>query len=420
MTKRRLLLIVVPIAGLFGLLAFAIFAWRPSISPVASPDVSIDAALVKKGRMVVALGDCAVCHTRPGGQDFAGGLPLKTPFGIIFTTNITPDRETGIGGWPLAAFRRAMREGVSRDGHLLYPAFPYIHYTEVTDADIEAAYAFLMTRTPVHERAPENELPLPLRFRPSLAFWNLLYLRSGARPPKDDSEVERGRYLVDSLGHCSSCHTPLGIIGGEKSRQHFGGGRIDGWDAPALTELGNADIPWTRDQIVAYLSHGVAIEHGAAGGPMRPVVENLGTVPPADVQAIATYLMSLPQSPGTERVATVTIDPARLAHGQAVFQASCETCHGASASMTTALHRPSLALSSAFHGAAPRNAIATIIEGLSWPENPGVTTYMPSFGDALTDRDIADVVDYVRSTTGRAAWADTPATVTSLRKELKP
>ncbi|TFW15865.1 cytochrome c, partial [Duganella callida] len=284
--------------------AAAAWVFQPAIAPISPPSPNdFDPASVARGARVVAQGDCMVCHTSAGGAPYAGGLPLRTPFGTIYTTNITPDAQTGIGTWPLAAFTRALRHGVSRDGHLLYPAFPYIHYTRMSSADIDDAYAYLMTRTPVAARAPDNDLLLPLRFRPLLAGWNLLYLRPGPRAddPAQSAQWNRGRYLVDGAGHCASCHSTLDPIGGERSPA-FSGGNIDGWDAPALTDLLNAPKPWTREQLALYLRHGWSPEHGAAAGPMGPVTHSLAQVPQADTDAIATYIMSL-QRPSARSVA---------------------------------------------------------------------------------------------------------------------
>lgn len=239
----------------------AALMWKPAIAPVGAPPVaSFDAQTKLAGARVVALGDCIVCHTGRGGQPFAGGLPLATPFGTIYSTNITPDVDTGIGNWSLEAFTRAMRHGVARDGHLLYPAFPYIHFTRMSDGDISAAYAYLMTREPVKANAPANELIFPLNFRPLLAFWNILFLRPGpeAADATKDAQWNRGKLLVDGLGHCASCHSPLNAIGGEKSGHAFDGGIVDGWEAPALNALGAAPKPWTQAQLVTYLRTGRA------------------------------------------------------------------------------------------------------------------------------------------------------------------
>jgi len=414
--KRRL----VVAAGLLVAcaLAFVAFAWQPALPRVSSPDIELTPGLIAQGRRVVELGDCAVCHSPKGHPAFSGGLGLKTPFGTIYTTNITSDGPTGIGSWSLAAFVRAMRHGVSRDGHLLYPAFPYIHYTKVTDEDLRAAYAYLMTRPAVRAPAPANDLPLPLRFRPALAFWNLLYLRPGAVPATDHSPLARGRYLVAGLGHCSSCHTALGLIGGE-SGEYLGGGDVDGWHAPSLTTLRDAPRPWTVGQLTDYLRTGMAGEHGAAAGPMRPVTDNLGEVAPDDVLAMATYLMSIQKGPSHR-------DPSpgpgaatsQLARGQALFEVSCAVCHGEASAMGTHIGRPPLQASSALAGPTPQNAIMTVFEGIPWPDRPVPAAYMPPFAGTLTDAQVTDLVVYLRSTTGQAPWPDVDSGVRKARKEL--
>jgi mono/diheme cytochrome c family protein len=359
-----------------------------------------------------------VCHTAAGGSPYAGGLPLHTPFGTIYTTNITPDPDTGIGNWSLAAFTRALRHGVSRDGHLLYPAFPYIHYTRMSTADIDDAYAYLMTRTPVAARAPENDLLLPLRFRPMLAGWNLLYLRPGpvADDPAQSVEWNRGRYLVDGAGHCASCHSTLGLIGGERSPA-FSGGNIDGWDAPALTALLQAPKPWTREQLAIYLRHGWSPEHGAAAGPMGPVAHSLSRVPEEDSDAIATYIMSL-QKPVTKTpAASASTDTARVAQGATLFAGACANCHGAAAPMMAAGGRPSLALSTAVNSERPDNLIQLVLNGVPW-SHAQQTTFMPSFSASLTDAQIASIAAYVRADIGkRPAWSDVEKRSAEIRKE---
>jgi mono/diheme cytochrome c family protein len=417
------------IGGVLVAGAAAATAWviQPAIAPIQPPAPnSFDDASVARGARVVAQGDCMVCHTAPGGAPYAGGLPLRTPFGTIYTTNITPDKETGIGNWPLAAFTRALRHGVSRDGHLLYPAFPYIHYTRMSTADITDAYAYLMTRTPVVAKAPDNDLLLPLRFRPMLAGWNLLYLRPGpvADNPAQSTEWNRGRYLVDGAGHCASCHSTLDPIGGERSPA-FSGGNIDGCDAPALTALLQTPKPWNREQLAHYLRHGWSPEHGAAAGPMGPVAHSLSQVPEADTNAIATYIMSL-QTPAkalpttAAAAATATTPPASSAtvtQGAALFAGACAGCHSAAAPMMATSGRPSLALSSAVTGDRPDNLIQVVLNGIPW-SHPGQDTFMPPFAASLTDAQIASIAAYVRADIGkRPAWPDVEQRATKIRKE---
>src|ERR1700738_117409 len=198
-----------------------------------------DKASMLHGAELTALGDCATCHTAPGGAPFAGGRAFDTPFGTLYSTNITPDSETGIGQWSLQAFTRAMREGVALDGHLLYPAFPYPHFRRMTDADIASVYRFVMSRNAVHATAPKNHVTFPFNFRPLVAVWNWLYLNRDLDPSlvPADAQARRGKYLVDSVGHCAACHTPMNKLGAEKRGEAFEGGLIEGWEAHALPTL---------------------------------------------------------------------------------------------------------------------------------------------------------------------------------------
>jgi mono/diheme cytochrome c family protein len=425
MTRKSRLLAAGGVVILAALAAAVLLMWKPAIAPVNPPAASsFDAQTKLAGARVVALGDCIVCHTAKGGQPFAGGLPLATPFGTIYATNITPDVETGIGSWSLEAFTRALRHGVSRDGHLLYPAFPYIHFTRMSDRDIAAAYAYLMAREPVNATTPANDLMFPLTFRPLLAFWNVLFLRPGEQPANaaKDAEWNHGKLLVDGLGHCASCHSPLNTIGGEKSGHAFDGGIVDGWDVPALNALGSAPKPWTREQLVTYLRSGRASEHGAAAGPMLPVTRDLATVPEADVQAIAAYILSIqkPQS------ASFNVTAATVAHdsmspaaqrGAILFSASCAQCHGPAAPMQSIGERPTLAFSTAVNAATPRNAAQMILSGNGWHGEDSMN-YMPAFDEIYSNQQIADLVSYIRAAySQRGPWQNVEDTVAKVRQE---
>jgi len=401
-----------------------LYAWtRPApIAMSAGAPAAPDPAILAAGARVVALGDCMVCHSTAQGAAYAGGLPLRTPFGTIYSTNITPDPETGIGRWTLPAFRRALREGVARDGHLLYPAFPYVHYTRMSERDIELAYQYLMSRTPVRVEQPPNDLLFPLNFRPVLAFWNLLYLRPGdaSIPARQETPLERGRYLVDTLGHCASCHSGLSLTGGERSPP-FHGGNIDGWDVPALTGLTQGAAPWRHEQLVAYLRGGLAPGHGAAKGPMRPVTERLADVPREDVEAIATYLLSI-QQPGAAGTAPAPLAaPAQASlrstsPGAQLFAAACAGCHAEAAPMMRLAGRPGLAASSALQGDSPTNFIQTVQQGIPWAH--GSPVYMPPFSDVLDDGQIAALAAWIRTdVAGKPAWRDVAAASAKLRKE---
>jgi mono/diheme cytochrome c family protein len=278
--------------------------WRPAIAAIEPPAAtSFDPALVKRGRELAAIGNCNDCHTVRGGKSFAGGLPVPTPFGTIYSSNITPDAGTGIGRWSEDAFRRAMRSGVNRDGQHLYPTFPYDHFTNVSDQDDAALYAFLMTRPPVNAPARANELSFPLDQRFVIAGWKLLFLRHGTFEPDSSKSAEwnRGAYLVEGLAHCGACHTPRNGLGAERPNAQFDGGDVDNWHAYAINANSAAPIPWNADALYAYLRQGWQPDHGTARGPMAEVVSNLSSVSESDVRAIATYMASVFGAPTPDR-----------------------------------------------------------------------------------------------------------------------
>src|SRR3954466_9016566 len=229
----------------------AVLPWR-AIAPIARPDASVySAATIARGQQLAALGDCAVCHTLANGILNTGGKPLPTPFGTIYSTNITPDVETGIGAWCYPAFERAMREGIHRDGRQLYPAFPYTHFANTGDADMQALYAYLMAQPPVRAPAAANALAFPFNVRPLLAGWNALFHQTREfKPDPAKSDVwNRGAYLVEGLGHCSGCHSPRNALGAEQRSAYLAGGFAEGWEAPPLTSLSHAPIPWSEDEL---------------------------------------------------------------------------------------------------------------------------------------------------------------------------
>jgi mono/diheme cytochrome c family protein len=414
---------------LAGLCLAGFVAWRSGAQPAlaANAPAAVDTTAesitpIQRGAQLAAVGDCVVCHTAKGGTPFAGGLPIHTPFGTLYATNITPDPRTGIGNWSLEAFTRAMRRGVANDGHLLYPAFPYVHFTHMSDADIASVYTFLMSRTPVEAIAPANQLIFPLNIRPLLVGWNLLFLHADTpvpTSPAQDAQLARGHYLIESLGHCSACHTPLNPLGAEKRDEAFSGAVIDGWDAPALTTLLRAPTPWTRDQLATYLRTGLASEHGAAAGPMLPVTRSLAHASDSDVQAMATYIMSLQTHEPAPSQAHVESPPTEdsLHAGAVLFKATCASCHAANAPMSTLGGRPSLSQSTALNSDSPRNAIRLMLDGLP-PEGSSPGRLMPPFAAMLTDEQMTDLARYLRAQfSTRPPWALDAADVAKYRKE---
>ncbi len=415
---------------LSGLAAAAIAAgiaaamiYREPIDGITRPDPqSFPTALIQRGASLAAIGDCPVCHTANRGTPYAGGRPLATPFGTIYGTNITPDEATGIGNWSQAAFRRAMREGVSRDGMHLYPALPYEHFTHVSDADLDAIYAFLMTRPAVHAEAPPNKLMFPLGFRPLLAGWKLLFLHKGAFVPSagESDEWNRGAYLVEGLGHCGGCHTPRNPLGGEKRDRAFSGGVAEGWNAPALDASNPSARTWTAESLFTYLRTGIDADHSAAAGPMGPVAHGLSTAPEADVRAIALYTASLFRAPdeATPSARTDREEKAALEHptGAALFSGACGSCHGAGAPMMTQ-GRPSLSLVSALQEDDPRNTLQAILQGIQ-PATGARGPYMPAFADQLSDAQIAELAAYLRARYSlRPTWSKLESAAAAAREE---
>ena len=412
-------LVALVVLLIIGAVGFAVIAWRPEIAAIETPPAraAFDRKDIEQGAALAAIGNCDVCHTAAGGAFYVGGRPIPTPFGTIYATNITPDPATGIGEWSEAAFRRALHQGVARDGHHLYPVFPYDHFIDVNDADAHALYAFLMTRAPVTSPPVPNDLPFPFSWRPALATWKLLYLRPARfkRDPAQSQAWNRGGYLVEGLAHCGACHTPRNAEGAEQRDQKFAGGSSEGWHAPALNAASPAPVPWTADELYAYLRHGDDAQHGAPAGPMAPVAHNLARVSDADVRAIATYVASMiAGSPGSApkpapAVALAAMPPAPDV--AEIFDGACASCHAGIPGAVTI----DLAHSTAVNAPDPRNAIRVVLAGITPPAgDPG--PLMPAFAGALTDQQIAELMNYIRGRFGHGpAWGVTQESVVSSR-----
>jgi mono/diheme cytochrome c family protein len=299
--------------ALVGLIGFSLLSWRAAIAPVEPPNpASFTAESIAKGEILAAEGHCLSCHIRPGGQPFAGGYGVNTPFGIIYGSNITPDPKTGIGAWSLEAFTRAIREGVSRDGSHLFAAFPFNAYTELQDDDVKALYAYLMTRPPVSATVPAMTVPFPLNVRFLQEGWKILCFKSGRyRPvPAKDAQWNRGAYLAQAVSDCGGCHTPRNALGGEKLRDAFAGTVVDNWIAPPLTQNNPSPVPWTQEHLFSYLRTGVDPLHGAVAATMTPTVRDaldLPVVPDSDVRATALYVSDINYAGSREsNVVTIT------------------------------------------------------------------------------------------------------------------
>jgi mono/diheme cytochrome c family protein len=431
MRLRHALIVLVGVT-LLGIAGFSLFAWRPEI-PAAEPasNTRFDRELIEKGAKLAMIGNCNVCHTKANGIPYAGGQPLQTPFGTVFTTNITPDPDSGIGRWSEAAFERAMRQGVRRDGAHLYPAFPYDHFTKVADADVSAIYAFLMTREPVRSEIPDNNLVFPFSVRALIAGWKLLFFTPGQfrADPALTEELNRGVYLVEGLAHCGGCHTPRNALGAERKDAFLGGGEAEGWHAPALNGASTAPVPWTTDQLFTYLRRGFVAPHGVAAGPMQPVANNLETVLESDVNAIAAYVGRIVGPPtagrkekiGPERkqgsgslaLGGESTIPAK-ADGAILYAGACASCHDTTGQRFSArgIH---LASSKVITMPDARNLAHVILEGIS-PPHASPAAMMPGFADALTDTQVAALMTYLRSTfSDGKAWTHVEETVREVR-----
>ncbi len=416
-------------------------------SPAALPTPSADPS-VERGRYLAKAGDCISCHTGPGAAPFAGGLPMKTPFGTIVSSNITPDKSAGIGDYTEADFARALREGVRRDGKHLYPAMPYPSFAKLNDADMHDLYAYFRQGVaPSATKPPPTDLPWPFSMRFLMIGWNLLYLDKGVYQADSSRSAEwnRGAYLAQGLGHCGDCHTPRSMLGGVKANSerkgdsYLAGTLIDGWLAQPLRHMEQPTAAqWSTDDMVTYLKTG-RTAHTAAFGPMSQVVENSTQyMTKEDLGSIATYLQSIGAPAGTPAVAvspqvavvaaaekqpaTQQLRSGTVAGaGAMVYLNNCNACHRSDG--TGATHTfPALAGNTVVNAKDPTSLIRIVLEGSARPgtvESPSALA-MPGFGWRLTDANVADMLSFVRASWGNKAEAVTPAQVATVRKAMAP
>ena len=407
--SKRLLLGLAGV-GAVCVVALLALAWRPAIAPIDPPAPSSFAPeLVAKGEILASAGDCAFCHTTTPTRRFAGGYSVITPYGYVFSTNITPDPETGIGRWSEAAFMRAMREGVRRDGANLFPAFPFDHFTKLTDDDIKALYAYLMTVPAVKATPTPSTLPFPLDVRALQAGWKMLFLDKGPfRPnPAKSAEWNRGAYLVEGIAHCGACHTRRNVFGAEQAGHPYAGELIEGWIAWPL-DVSPSPARWTKDDYVTYLRGGTTVQ-GRATGPMGTVVQGLAKLPDSDIQAIATYFVEFdrPARPSADAAVAKALAASKQQsglereRGARLYIAACGSCHD-----NVEPGRAELALSSALWYDWPYNFLRAVLDGVgSERDAPG--PMMPPFRDVLNDSDITAIGNYLRRTrTSQRDWLE--------------
>jgi mono/diheme cytochrome c family protein len=390
------------------------------VTTVASAD-SDNYTEIARGKALATIGDCVACHTAPGGTPFAGGLALQTPFGAIMTPNITPDSTTGIGSWSADDFARAIHEGRRPGGVYLYPAFPYPYYTKVTRADTDAIYAYLRSLAPVVNRVNRNTLPFPFNIRLSMLGWNALFFTPGGFVPEParSDEFNRGAYLVEGLGHCGACHTPLNAFGANKADQYLQGNQIDHWTAPNITNDRQAGLgKWSVDETVQYLKTGQT-RTSIASGPMKDVVENsTSKMPDTDLRAIAVYLKERGAEGPSASPALLSSDP-RMRRGEAIFVDTCAACHKRSGEGVVHLF-PRLAGNVIATQDDPASLIRIILTGGRGAATDATPTApaMPSLGFRLNDEQVAAVVTYVRNSWGNAASPVTAEMVKALRERV--
>jgi mono/diheme cytochrome c family protein len=399
--------------------------------------------LVQRGAYLARAGDCIACHTAPKGKPYAGGVPIATPMGVIYSTNITPDLETGIGHYSMDNFVKVMREGVTDDGDHLYPAMPYTSYTRLSQEDLSALYAYFMQGVePVRKPNHPTKLSWPLSIHSLMAVWNGLYLKKGeyAADPNKSVSWNRGAYLVQGLGHCGGCHTPRGVLGQEKAgsekdgRQYLAGAKLDNWYALPLTGDRKTGLyAWSKDEIAEYLRTGRTARVAAVGIMAEVVGKSTQYLTDQDLMAIAEYLKSLPpsndegQGNGDLAIQASAASAAACAlsagdtgmRGSRVYLDNCNACHrldGSGAKRTF----PNLVKNEAVNAKDPISLIHIVLAGGAMPSTQTAPSAfaMPDFGWRLSDVEVADVLSFVRGNWGNHVAAVSTDEVGRIRKAL--
>jgi len=434
---------VIVVVGVIGLLVLGWYGTRPGPMAFASgKTVVLDAYSgrptgvpadfhetdpVARGRYLTDAADCKACHTAKDGSPFAGGLAFKTPFGTMYSPNITPDKQTGIGAWTDAEFLRAVHEGIGRDGKRLYPAFPYAAYTYLTNEDALAIKTYLFTLAPVANVPPQNELGFPFNQRWLMTFWSGLFNPNRRFTPNADQSPEwnRGAYLSEALAHCGDCHTPRNLMEALDNQRKFAGTVVDGWRAYNITGDSASGVgAWSEADLAQYLSTGHAKGRGTASGPMAEAVDlSFEKLTAADIGAMVVYLRSVPaiSTPdlSAPKAASAPADPKQGVianvdpYGKQIFEGACASCHSWTG-VSPLASRATLTGSRAVNDPTAINVAQIVLSGTQRQRSDG-TLAMPAFGAAYSDTEIAAVANYVTARFGTMHSAITAKDVQKLR-----
>ena len=375
------------------------------------------AEIIAHGKALTDAGDCASCHTADPAKPFAGGKRIDTPFGGIYSPNLTPDRDTGIGAWSDEEFYRALRYGVARDGSRYYPAFPYPNFTKLIRDDILAIRAYLATLTPVRNTPKPAELRWPLNYRSVMRAWNLLFFKPGILMPDQSKSAawNRGRYLVEGAAHCGACHTPKNMLGADKRGQQYAGGQVQGMFAPRLDGAERSGLKsWSVEDIAEYLQSGRNGRSHAGELMSEVVVNSTSKMSDADIRAIAVYLKDLPAGPPEPAVSPPP--SAQMADGERLYKGACIACHEIDGSGAPRIYPP-LPGNANLQSADPLSTLRVILDGaqtVTTPRAPN-TGSMPAYAK-WSDQEIADVTTYIRNAWGNAAPAVTAEQVAKARQ----
>jgi mono/diheme cytochrome c family protein len=394
--------------------------------PTGVPASLKNASLVKRGEYLADAADCSQCHTAKGGKPFAGGFAINLPFGVIYSSNITPDKETGIGDYSDAEFLAAVHRGIRKDGARLYPAMIYPSYTYMTDADVLAIKAYLFSLAPVRSRVPDNSLTFPFNQRWLMSIWSAFFNADERFKPNQQQSPEwnRGAYVAEALAHCGDCHTGRNLAFAIDNRAKFAGADTAGWRAYNITSDKGAGIgAWSDNDLSAYLSAGHASRHGTATGPMGEAIDaGLSHLDPADVRAIVAYLKSIP--PRSSNLPTTLAPPASPSHkvgpeladlrGKQLFEGACASCHSWTG-ISPIIPYATLTGARAVNDPSAANIAQVILIGAHRETADGAVV-MPAFGPSFSDAEVAAVANYVTARFGSAPSHLSQADVAALRK----